>query len=254
MAQVDRDARVQANRDRENEAQRLEAQRERTLQKTENKRIKLREAERKKKKGGKGAADWVPIRLRGDDGQVLYDQSGRPRYHPHNEPRDGPAPKQKKPPPKRPTSSPPPTAGPILTPRRDERGLRLYDLDGNPRYLPQDESQEEPRTTPPAASTPALRRSTRPRNTPRRLQDFIVGESLDSDSWGLNPLPDHDVSEPIPAYEQRELTSRLNQDREFVEMRIQEQEEELRARNAQEQAEMKKRLSKGPRNKPHRED
>ena len=82
----------------------------------------------------------------------------------------------------------------------------------------------------------------------------MVGESLDSDSWGLNPLPDHDVSEPIPAYEQRELTSRLDQDREFVEMRIQEQEEELRARNAQEQAEIKKRLSKGPRNKPPRED
>jgi hypothetical protein len=261
MAQVDRDARAQVNREREEahqESQRREAQRERAQQKDESKRIKAREAEKKKKKkGGKGTSGWAPIPMRDDDGLIIYDQSGRPRYHPHNEPQDGPATKKKKPPPRRPTSPPPPTtptSGRVQTPMRDERGLRLYDHSGHSRYLPQDESQDGPTTTPTATSTPATRRSTRTRSTPRRLQDYIVGEGLDSDSLGLNPIPDHDVSEPIPDYEQRGLTTRLDQSREFVEMRIQEQEEELRARNAQEQARIQKRLSKGPRNKSPRED
>jgi hypothetical protein len=55
MAQVDRDARTQADREREEahqESQKLEAQRERTRQKAESKRVKTREAAEMKKKGG----------------------------------------------------------------------------------------------------------------------------------------------------------------------------------------------------------
>jgi hypothetical protein len=50
------------------------------------------------------------------------------------------------------------------------------------------------------------------------------------------------------------LRSVLNQSRDYVEIRIQEQEEELRARNPREQAVIQKRLSKGPRDMSPRED
>jgi hypothetical protein len=56
------------------------------------------------------------------------------------------------------------------------------------------------------------------------------------------------------AHEQSDLRTMLHQSRDYVEMRIQEQEEELRARNAREQAVLQKRLSKGPRDKSPRED
>jgi hypothetical protein len=78
MAQGERDARSQEGRDREEahqQAQKLTAQRERTRQKAERKRIKTREAEEKKTKGGKGASGWVLVPMRDDHGQVLYHQS-----------------------------------------------------------------------------------------------------------------------------------------------------------------------------------
>jgi hypothetical protein len=74
---------------------------------------------------------------------------------------------------------------------------------------------------------------------------YIHGAELDSDSLGLLPIPD---------YDQSDLRSVLNQSRDYVEMRIQEQEEELRARNAQVQAVLQKKLSKGPRDRSPRED
>jgi hypothetical protein len=49
------------------------------------------------------------------------------------------------------------------------------------------------------------------------------------------------------------LRTMLNQSSDYIEMRIQEQ-EELRARNAREQAVLQKRLSKGPRDRSPRED
>jgi hypothetical protein len=152
-----------------------------------------------------------------DHGQRIYDQPGRPRYHPqdgHQDAQDGhqdeqtKKKKKKKLPSMRPNSPPSPT-------------------------------------TPMATSTPATRASTRTRTTPRRLQDYIHGAELDSDSLGLLPILD---------YDQSDLRSVLNQSRDYVEMRIQEQEEELRARNAREQAVIQKRLSKGPRDMSPRED
>jgi hypothetical protein len=202
MAQGKRDARTQADREREDahqQSQKLEAQREKTRQKAESWRIKTREAEEKKTKGGKGASGWVKVPMRDDNGQRLYDHSGRPRYHPEDNHLDGQAKKKKKPPSMRPNSPPSPT-------------------------------------TPMVTSTPATRASTRTRTTPRRLQDYIHGAELDSDSLGLLPIPD---------YDQSDLRSALNQSRDYVEMRIQEQEEELRARNARDQAVLQKRLSKG---------
>jgi hypothetical protein len=77
MAQGERDARSQEGRDREEahqQAQKLAAQRERTRQKAERKRIKTSEAEEKKTKGRKGASGWVQVPMRDDHGQVLYDQ------------------------------------------------------------------------------------------------------------------------------------------------------------------------------------
>jgi hypothetical protein len=100
-------------------------------------------------------------------------------------------------------------------------------------------------TTPMATSTPATRVSTRMRTTPRRLQDYIHGAELDSDSLGLLPVPD---------YDQSDLRSLLNESSDYIQMRIQGQEEELRARNARDQAVIQKRLSKGPRNASPRED
>jgi hypothetical protein len=96
-----------------------------------------------------------------------------------------------------------------------------------------------------ATSTPATRASTRMRTTPRGLQDYIHGAELDSDSLGLLPIQD---------YDQSDLRSVLNQSSDYVQMRIQEQEEELRARNARDQAVIQRRLSKGPRDKSPRED
>jgi hypothetical protein len=146
--------------------------------------------------------------MRDDHGQIIYDQSGHPRYHPQDGHQDGQTKKKKKPPSMRPNSPPSPT-------------------------------------TPMATGTPATRASTRTRTTPRRLQDYIHGAELDSDSLGLLPISD---------YDQSDLRSVLNQSRDYVEMRIQEQEEELRARNAREQAVIQKRLSKGPRDRSPRED
>jgi hypothetical protein len=100
-------------------------------------------------------------------------------------------------------------------------------------------------TTPMATSTPATRASTRTRTSPRPLQDYIHGAELDSDSLGLLPIPD---------YDQSDLRSLLNESSDYIQMRIQEQEGELRARNARDQAVIQKRLTKGPRNASPRED
>jgi hypothetical protein len=73
MAQGERDARSQEGRDREEAhqlAKKLVAQRERTRKKAESKRIRTREAEEKKTKGGKGASGWVQVPMRDDRGQV----------------------------------------------------------------------------------------------------------------------------------------------------------------------------------------
>jgi hypothetical protein len=209
MAQGERDARSQAGRDQEEahqQAQKLAAQCEKTWKKAESKRIRTREAEEKKTKGGKGASGWVQVPMRDDRGQVLYDQSGRPRYHPQDSHQDGQTKKKKKPPSMRPNSPPSPT-------------------------------------TP--TSTPATRASTRTRTTPRRLQEYIHGAELDLDSLGLLPIQD---------YDQSDLWSLLNQSSNYVQMRIQEQKEELRARNARDQAVIQMRLSKGPRDASPRED
>jgi hypothetical protein len=146
--------------------------------------------------------------MRDDRGCVLYDQSGRVKYHPQDGPQDGQIKKKKKPPPVRPNSPPSPT-------------------------------------TPMATSTPATRASTKTRTTPRRLQDYIHGAELDSDSLGLLPVQD---------YDQSDLSNLLNESSDYIQTRIQRQEEELRARNAREQAVIQKRLSKGPRNASPRED
>ena len=144
--------------------------------------------------------------MRDDNGLTIYDHSGRPRYHPQDELQDGQATK-KKPPPRRPTSPTSPT-------------------------------------TPMATSTPATRASTRTRNTPQRLADYIHGAEYDSDNLGLDAIPD---------YEQGDLRTMLDQSRDRIERRIQEQ-EELRARSAREQAGLQKRLSRGPRDRSPRED
>jgi hypothetical protein len=175
MAQGERDARSQEGRDREEAhqlAQKLAAQRERTRKKAESKRIRTREAEEKKTKGGKGASGWVQVPMRDNRGQVLYDQSGRVIYHPQDGHQDGQTKKKKKPPPMRPNSPPSPT-------------------------------------TPMATSTPATRASTRTRTTPWRLQDYIHGAELDSDSLGLLPIPD---------YDQSDLRSLLNESSDYIQM------------------------------------
>jgi hypothetical protein len=96
-----------------------------------------------------------------------------------------------------------------------------------------------------ATSTPATRVSTRTRTTPRRLQDYIHGAELDSDSLGLLS---------VQVYEPSDLSNLLNESSDYIQMMIQRQEEELRARNAQDQAVIQRRLSKGPRNASPRED
>jgi hypothetical protein len=107
MAQGERDAQSQEGWDQEEahqQAQKLTAQRERTRKKAESKRIRTREAEKKKTKGGKGASGWVQVPMRDDHGQVLYYQSGHVRYHPQDGHQDGQTKKKKKPPPVRPNS------------------------------------------------------------------------------------------------------------------------------------------------------
>jgi hypothetical protein len=89
---------------------------------------------------------------------VVYDQSGCVKYHPKNGPQDGQIKKKKKPPPVHSNSPPSPT-------------------------------------TPMATSTSATRASTSTRTTPRRLQDYIHGAELDSDSLGLLPVQDYDQSD-----------------------------------------------------------
>jgi hypothetical protein len=146
--------------------------------------------------------------MRDDQGRMLYHQSGRIKYHPQDGPQDGQTKKKKKPPPVPPNSPP-------------------------------------SKTTPMATNTPATRESTRTRTTPRRLQDYIHGAELDSDSLGLLPVQD---------YDQSDLSNLLNESSDYTQMRIQRQEEELRARNAQDQAVIQKRLSKVSRNASPRED
>jgi hypothetical protein len=219
VEQGELEVRYQAGRDREEahqQAKKLAAQGERTRQKAERKRIKTREAEEKKTKkvtkqgpeDGRGASGWVQVPMRDDHGCVLYDQSGHVKYHPQDGLQDGQTKKKKKPPPVRPNSPPSPT-------------------------------------TPMATSTPATRASTRTRTTPGRLQDYIHGAELDSDSLGLLPVQD---------YDQSNLSNLLNESSDYIQMRIQSQEEELRSRNAQDQAVIQRRLYKGPRNASPRED
>jgi hypothetical protein len=149
MEQGELDARHQEGRDREEahqQAKKLAAQRERTRQKAECKRIKTREAEEKKTKqvtkqgpeGGRGASGRDQVPMRDDHGHVLYDQSGHVKYHPQDGHHDGQTKKKKKPPPVRPNSPPSPT-------------------------------------TPMATSTPATRVSTRTRTTPGVYRTLYMG-------------------------------------------------------------------------------
>jgi hypothetical protein len=96
-----------------------------------------------------------------------------------------------------------------------------------------------------ATSTPATRTSTRTRTTPHHLRDYVHGADLDSDSLGLLPVQD---------YDQSDLSNLLNESSLYIQARIQMQEEEMRARNAREQAGIQKRLAKGPRDTSPRED
>jgi hypothetical protein len=183
----------QEREDARQESRKRDIQRERTRRK-------------KEKTGEKKASGRARIPMRDENDVTIYDLSGRPRYHPHDELHDGEATK-KKPPPRRPTSPTSPT-------------------------------------TPMATSTPATRVSTRRRNTPQRLADYIHGAEYDSDNLGLNASPD---------YEQGKLRTRIHQSGKQIEKQIREQ-AESRARNAQEQAEVQKRLSKGPRDRSPLED
>jgi hypothetical protein len=96
-----------------------------------------------------------------------------------------------------------------------------------------------------ATCTPATRTSTRTRTNPLYLRDYVHGADLDSDSLDLLPLSD---------YDQSDLSDLLNESSQYIQARIQMQEEEMRARNAQEQARIQKRIAKGPRNSSPRED
>jgi hypothetical protein len=88
-----------------------------------------------------------------------------------------------------------------------------------------------------ATSTPVTRTFTRARTTPHHLRDYVHGADLDSDSLGLLPLRD---------YDQSDLSDLLNNSSQYIQERIQMGVEEMRARNAQEQAGIQKRLAKGP--------
>jgi hypothetical protein len=143
--QKELEVRRQGDQDREEahqQAKKLAAQNERARQLAEKKRIKKREAEERKVKGGakRGPEDggeasgWAPVAIRDDQGHTVYDQAGQVIYLPHNGPCDRPTKKKKKPPPGRSDSPSPPT-------------------------------------TPMATSTPATRTSTRTRTTPHHLRD-----------------------------------------------------------------------------------
>jgi hypothetical protein len=86
-----------------------------------------------------------------------------------------------------------------------------------------------------ATSTPATRTSTRARTTPHHRRDYVHGADLHSDSLGLLPLAD---------YNQSDL---LNNSSQYIQENIQIQEEEMWARDAQEQARIQKRLARDPR-------
>jgi hypothetical protein len=145
---------------------------------------------------------------------------------------------------------------------RDDQGHVVYDQAGRVRYLPQNGPRDgptkkkkkpppgrpddpSPPTTPMATSTLATRASTRTRTTPRHLRDYVHGADLDSDSLGLLPVQD---------YAQSNLSNLLNESSQYLQARIQMQEEEMRARNAREQAMIQKRLAKGPRDASPWED
>jgi hypothetical protein len=219
IEQGELDVRYRADQDREEahqQAKKLAAQNERARQKAENKRVKMREAEEKKaekvtKQGpeeGGEASGWVLVAMRDDRGRMVYDQSGRVKYHPKNGPQDGQIKNKKKPPPVRSNSPSPPT-------------MQM------------------------ATTSQATRASTRTKTTPRHLQDYVHGAELDLDSLGLLP---------VQHYDQSDLSNLLNESSDYIQARIQMQEEELRARNAREQAMIQKRLAKGPRNASPRED
>jgi hypothetical protein len=150
--------------------------------------------------------------------------------------------------------------GPVAM--RDDQGHTVYDQAGQVRYLPHNGPRDgptkkkkkpppgrsdspSPLTMPMAYSTPATRTSTRRRTTPHHLRDYVHGADLDSDSLGLLPLQD---------YDQSDLSNLLNESSQYIQARIQMQEEEMRAWNSQEQSGIQKRLAKGPRDTSLRED
>jgi hypothetical protein len=104
-----------------------------------------------------------------------------------------------------------------------------------------------PSLTPPmATSTPtATRTLTRTRTTPHHLRDYVHGADLDLDSLGLLPLAD---------YNQSDLSDLLNNSSRHTQEQIGFQEEETRARDAQDQSRIQKRLAKDHRDHFHRED
>jgi hypothetical protein len=59
---------------------------------------------------------------------------------------------------------------------------------------------------------------------------------------------------PVQDYDQSDLSNLLNKSSQYLQARIQMQEEEVRAQNAREQAMIQKRLAKGPRDASPRED
>jgi hypothetical protein len=145
---------------------------------------------------------------------------------------------------------------------RDDQGHVVYDQAGRVKYLPHNGPRDgptkkkkkpppgrsdspSPPTTLMATSTPATRTSTITSTTPCHLSDYVHGADLDSDSLGLLPVQD---------YDQSDLSNLLNESSQYIQARIQMQEEEMRARNAQEQARIQKRLAKGPRDASPRED
>jgi hypothetical protein len=80
---------------------------------------------------------------------------------------------------------------------------------------------------------------------PHHLRDYVHGADLNSDSLGLLPLT---------VYDQSDLSDLLNNSSQHIQERIQIQEEEMRARDAREQARIQKRLARGPRDLSPRED
>jgi hypothetical protein len=123
-------------------------------------------------------------------------------------------------------------------PMRDDRGHVVYDQSGCVKYHSKNGPQDgqikkkkkpppmrsnslSPPTTPMATSTPATRASTRTRTTPSHLQDYVHGAELGSDSLGLLP---------VQHYDQSDLSNLLNESSDYIQTRIQMQEEELRGK------------------------